>query len=86
MRGISGKPPSPTPKASTHNDYRKIVDYQLIPQFGEMMLSDIKRKDVRQWLDTLTAGNKRLANIQSVLRKALSDAVDDDLIVDGQLN
>lgn len=72
-------------KASTHNDYRKIVDFLLIPQFGKMMLADIKRRNVRLWLDTMTAGNKRLANIQSVLRKALSDAVDDDLIEDNPL-
>lgn len=67
-------------KASTHHGYRKIVHNLLIPHFGKTRLSDIKRRDVRLWLDTMTAGNKRLANIQSVLRKALSDAVDDDLI------
>ncbi|TKR55366.1 site-specific integrase [Allopusillimonas ginsengisoli] len=67
-------------KASTHEDYRKIVDNLLIPQFGQLMLVEIKRPGVRKWLDTMAASNKRLANIQSVLRKALSDAVDDDLI------
>ncbi|MGS1116907.1 Arm DNA-binding domain-containing protein [Castellaniella sp. UC4442_H9] len=72
-------------KASTHDGYRKIVDYQLIPRLGQLKLTDVKRRDIREWLDELTATNKRLANIQSVLRKALSDAMDDELIEDNPL-
>jgi integrase len=67
-------------KASTFNGYRKIVDHQLIPWFGAMMLSDLKRKDVRAKLDEVEAGNKTLANIQSVLRKALDDAIEAEYI------
>lgn len=67
-------------KSSTFNGYRKIVDHQLIPWFGEKMLSDIKRKDVREKLDELESGNKTLANIQSVLRKALDDAVEAEIL------
>lgn len=67
-------------KASTFNGYRKIVEHQLIPWFGEKMLSDIKRKDVREKLDAIDAGNKTLANIQSVLRKALDDAVEAEIV------
>ncbi|NOV27401.1 site-specific integrase [Cupriavidus necator] len=67
-------------KASTYDGYRKIVNYHLIPEFGRIRLADLKRTTVRDWLDKLDCTNKRLANIQSVLRKALDDAVDDELI------
>jgi integrase len=67
-------------KASTYDGYRKIVDFQLIPNLGQLSLFEVRRRHVRDWLDTITSTNKRLANIQSVLRKALADAVDDELI------
>lgn len=53
---------------------------QLIPWFGQLHVSAIGKKDVKQQLAKLDVSNKRLANIQSVLRKALQDAVDDELI------
>lgn len=67
-------------KASTFDGYRKIVNYQLVPTFGTTRMADLKRPQFRDWLDTLDCGNKRLANIQSVMRKALDDAVSDELI------
>lgn len=67
-------------KASTWADYDRTVRRRLIPQLGKMALSDIKRPAVRDWLDTIKASNKTLANIQTVLRSALRDAVDDELI------
>ncbi|OHV11169.1 Arm DNA-binding domain-containing protein [Kushneria phosphatilytica] len=70
----------PTLKASTHHDYYKIIEGQLIPQFGHLMLSEIKRQHAREWAATLTCSNKRLANILSPLRAALTDAVHDELI------
>lgn len=67
-------------KDSTYNGYRKIVDGQLIPWFGTLMLSALRKKDVRDKLEPHVASNKTLANIQSVLRKALHDAVEDEVI------
>lgn len=67
-------------KASTFDDYRKIVYHTLIPEFGATQLADVKRAAIREWAEKQTATNKRLANVQSVLRKALQDAVDDELI------
>ncbi len=67
-------------KASTWDGYRKIVNNLLIPQFGALVLEDLKRRVIRDWLKTLTCGNKRLGNVQSVLREALSSAMHDDLI------
>ena len=67
-------------KASTHDGYSKIVNNVLIPDLGGIMLADITRKRIRVLLDRIQAGNKRLANIQSVLRAALTAAMHDDLI------
>lgn len=68
-------------KASTFDDYRKIVFNTLIPVIGSKHLDELKRADIRELCDQLPdATNKRLANIQSVLRTALQAALDDDLI------
>lgn len=67
-------------KASTYDGYRKVVDNLVIPRFGELMLANWKRRDVKDWLEEYECGNKRLANIQSVIRKALDDAVADEVI------
>ena len=67
-------------KSSTYDDYRKIVENTLTPEFGRTNLSDFKRTMLRDWCDKQTCGNKRLANVQSVLRIALQDAMSDELI------
>jgi len=68
-------------KASTWNGYDKIVRNVLIPAFGEITLTDLKRQHIREWCDSQAeASNKRLANVQSVLRSALQDALDDEMI------
>jgi integrase len=67
-------------KSSTHDGYRKIVFHTLIPEFGRIALTDLRRADVRDWCDKQESGNKRLGNVQSVLRAALQAALDDDLI------
>lgn len=67
-------------KASTYNDYRKTINNHLIPKFGELHLTELKRPVIRDWCSTLQAGNKRIANMLSPLRVALHDAVDEELI------
>lgn len=67
-------------KDSTFDRYRKIVDGQLIPWFGAITLSALRKRDVREKLEPMKVSNKMLANVQSVLRKALDDAVDDEMI------
>ena len=70
----------PLLKSSTFDGYRKIVNGQLVPWFGKFNLSELKKKDVRDTLSPLDVTNKRLSNIQSVLRKSLDDAIEDELI------
>lgn len=67
-------------KSSTFDGYEKIVLNILRPAFGQKPLTDIKRPIVRAWCEQQTCGNKRLANVQSVLRQMLQDAMDDELI------
>ncbi|CAI8842097.1 Arm DNA-binding domain-containing protein [Pseudomonas viridiflava] len=68
--------------SSTFVGYRKIVELRLVPALGPTLLVDLKRKTVRDWLNTLEVSNKTLSNIQSCLRSALNDAVDDDELID----
>jgi integrase len=66
--------------SSTYDDYGKTVNNTLIPAFGHLTLAELRRLHVKDWCNKQTAGNKRLANVQSVLRSALQDAMSDDLI------
>lgn len=66
--------------SSTFDGYRKIVELRLVPALGHHLILDLKRKAIKDWLDTLQVGNKTLSNIQSCLRSALNDAVDEELL------
>ncbi|NNA91475.1 site-specific integrase [Pseudomonas brenneri] len=70
----------PQLKSSTFAGYKKIIQGRLIPLFGERTLGELSRRMIREQLETLETGNKRLANIQSCLRSALNDAIDDELL------
>jgi len=67
-------------KSSTWDGYRKIINGVLKPRMGKTPLIAISRKTVRDALSDMKVGNKRLSNIQSCLRSALDDALDDELI------
>ncbi|MFJ3467160.1 hypothetical protein [Pseudomonas sp. NPDC090201] len=41
------------------------------------MMVDLKRKTIRDWLDTLQIGEKTLSNIQNCPRSGLTDAMDE---------
>lgn len=72
--------------ASTRRDWNGIVLNLLIPKFKETALSALTRRDIKKWLEDLdltrtkALSNKRLANIQTVIRVALGDAVEDGLV------
>jgi integrase len=70
----------PTLKSSTWGGYNKIINGHLIPAFGARMLADLTRTEIKTWAAKLTAGNKAIANITSVLRAALQEAFEDELI------
>jgi len=67
-------------KTSTWVEYDRVVKNILVPKLGHHTLSGLKRAHVKEILVDLNVTNKRLANIQSVLRSALHDAVTDDIL------
>lgn len=71
--------------SSTYEGYRKLVEHRLVPALGTHMMVDLKRKPIRDWLDKLEVSNKTLSNIQSCLRSALTEAVDEELIENNPL-
>ena len=70
----------PTLKASSIKTYDTIIERLLIPEMGSLLLAEVTRPQVRNWLASLNCGNKRLSNILMVLRSALSDAMHDELL------
>lgn len=71
-------------KASTYSGYRKAIGI-LKPQFGHLALTEIKKKDVRNWCKTLDCSNKRIRNLVQPLINAMQYAVEDELIEDNPL-
>lgn len=69
-----------TIKASTADGYRKVVNGRLVPSLGSHELADLRRTHAREMCEGMGATNKRIANVLSVLRTALDDAVSDELI------
>ncbi|WP_317915120.1 DUF3596 domain-containing protein [Cupriavidus metallidurans] len=73
-------------KASTYTGYELIVNRWVIPKFGKLPLSELKRAAIRDWLAVIDdakekkVSNKRLSNIQSCMRSALGDAAADEII------
>lgn len=67
-------------KKSTYRDYRRSVLFHLMPAFGDMILAQITKSDVRNWAAGLNCTKKRLSNLLTPLRQVLSDAYDDELI------
>lgn len=67
-------------KASTYVGYKDTVRTHLIPKVGKIMLADLKRSHIVEMCGAMTVSPKTIRNRLSVLRSALSDAVQDDLI------
>lgn len=70
----------PSLKASTFTIYKRIVNNQIVTRFGKLPMTQIAWKDVRDWLARKDASAKTKGNILSVLRTALDDAVEDELL------
>lgn len=75
----------PTLKTSTHDGYRKVIEGHLIPAFGHLMLAEFRRSHARDWAASLTCSNKRISNLLSPLRTALTDAMHDEMITTNPL-
>ena len=65
-------------KASTRNDYQKVVAGQINnTELGKMAFADITWKEIKQWAMAKDVAIKTRNNYMSVLRSALDDAVED---------
>lgn len=67
-------------KSSTWAGYDKIVDMICRTELGTVLLPDLRRGHIKDWCKQQDCTNKWLANVQSCLRTALQDAMDDDLL------
>ena len=76
----------PELKASTYRSYYQIVAKELSPALSGIRLTNVNRAAVKAMLAPKEVSNKRLSNIQSVLRAALNDAQDDELIESNPLH
>lgn len=65
---------------STIVGYRRIINGHLLPQFDKVEVRALAPSLLRQWLSSLGVTAKTARNIVSVLRSALDDAVNDELI------
>lgn len=66
--------------ASTLEGYGKIVKGVLKPAFGKHILSSFRRTHAREWAAKQTFSNKRMTNVLSVMRTALTEAVEDEVL------
>ena len=61
-------------KASSWRDYRSILNYHLLPKFGNIPIKDITFDDVEDFVDGLSCGNKRKNNILVPMRSVFEYA------------
>lgn len=67
-------------KASTRTVDKRIVFNQIIPEFGQFTLTDLKWHMIRDWAKSQGWSRKTQNNKLSVLRRALNEAVEQELI------
>ncbi|MGB5180107.1 MAG: DUF3596 domain-containing protein [Gammaproteobacteria bacterium] len=67
-------------KASTRTVDQRILFNQIIPEFGNLALTDLKWHLIRDWVKSQEWSRKTQNNKLSLLRRALNDAVEQELI------
>lgn len=70
----------PSLKRSTWTIYARMVNHQIADNIGDIALDELQWRHVKDWLQAKDASKKTKTNILSVLRTALDDAVDDELL------
>jgi len=73
-------------KASTYATHKRIVTNQLIKAFGRTALHRLTWKQIKDWSKKKDVSQKTMNNILSVLRTALDEAVEDELIEFNPMN
>jgi integrase len=67
-------------KASTRTVDQRILFNQIIPEFGNLTLTDLKWHLIRDWVKSRGWSRKTQNNKLSLLRRALNEAVEQELI------
>ena len=67
-------------KASTRTVEQRILFNQIIPAFGSLMLTELKWPMIRDWVKSHDWSRKTQNNKLSLLRRALNEAVEQELI------
>ena len=70
-----------TLKPRTRADYRRLLDRLVLPDLGDIPLSDLRPDQVRSWHATISPGKPTMrAHAYGLLRTIMGTAVEDDLI------
>ncbi len=72
-----------TVRPSTLDTYRRLARRHIIPRLGALPMQRIERSTIGRWVSELVAANlspKSVRNVHGVLAKALSDAVELELL------
>ncbi|KAA0995504.1 DUF3596 domain-containing protein [Pseudomonas sp. ANT_J12] len=77
---------SQTLKSSTISFYGTTIRSTLIPMFGNLAMAELSKKIIREKLSSHHVANKTLTNVQSCLRSALNDAVEDEILESNPLS
>jgi len=65
---------------STAIGYERAILNRLTPAFGNTLLRDLSRQQIRAWIADQTASSKRINNVLSPLRQMLAEAADEGVI------
>jgi len=62
----------------TYNETQNIVNHQLLPIFGDMLVVDIKRSDVKKWVDMRLneISPNRMKNLMGIVKNILQIAIE----------
>lgn len=65
---------------STFAGTKTAIDNVLVPAFGHKRITELKRSDIRDWVNKQTCSLKRINNLLLPLRAVLNEAVGDEII------
>lgn len=67
-------------KSSTADLYKSIIRSVLKPLFGDLSLSELNKRVIKEKLASYKVSNARLISVQTCFRSSLNDAVEDEII------
>lgn len=71
---------------STFRDYQSAIKTHLEPSFGELRLSELTSRHIRDWINDQVISNKRINNVLIPLRTIYKEAYQDSLIESNPLD